>query len=164
MQVPAAPASRGGSLAQARHREIALRLETPYSDGTEWITMSPSTFIERLWTLVPRPGKNTIIYSGVVSARAKDRAEIVPGDADTTRVRDASRAEVSGHGIGMDVLACPCGGRMRFTPSGVTKRVIEIVIKRGRLRRLLDVFGYREDPLPMAKARVPPQIDLDFGP
>ena len=60
-----------------------------------------------------------------------------------------------------------------FTPLGVTKRGIEIVLERDRLRPtrfaipdgvLLDAFGYREDPLPMAKARAPPQIDLDFGP
>ena len=66
--------------------------------------------------------------------------------------------------IGVDVLtppgvaqrvACPCGKRMRF---------VEIVIERDRLRPLLDAFGYRKDPLPMAKARAPPQCDLDFGP
>ena len=112
-------------------------------------------------------------YSGVLAAHAKDRAEIVPGDADTTRVHDASWAEVSRHGIGVDVLACPrCGGRMRFTPSGVTKRGIEIVTERDRLRPtrfaihdgvLLDAFGYRKDPFPMAKARAPPQSDLDSG-
>ena len=146
-------------LAEARLRrldtgEIALRLKTPYSDGTEWITMIPSTFLERLCTLVPRPGKNTILYSGVLAAHAKDRADIVPGAADTTRVHDSNWAELSKHGIGVDVLACPCGGRMRF---------IEIVLERDKLRPLLDAFGYRKDPLPMAKARAPPQSDLDFG-
>jgi hypothetical protein len=156
-------------LAEARLRrldtgEIALRLtrfvtpdgvKTPCSDGTEWITMSPTTFLERLCTLVPRPGKNTILHSGVLAAHAKDRADIVPGDLVTTRVHDSSWAELSKHGIGVDVLACPCGQRMRF---------IEIVIERDRLRPLLDDFGYRKDPLPIAKARAPPQSDLDFGP
>jgi hypothetical protein len=107
-----------------------------------------------LCTLVPRPGKNTILYSGVLAAHSKDRADIVPGEADTTRVHDASWAEVSKHGIGVDVLACPCGHRMRF---------VEIVLERDRLRPRLDAFGYRKDPLPMAKARAPPQCDLDFG-
>ncbi len=46
------------------HGDVGLELETPYSDGTAWITMTPSDFIERLCTLVPRPGKNTIIDPG----------------------------------------------------------------------------------------------------
>ncbi len=79
----------------------------------------------------------------------------MPGDADTTRVHDSSWAELSKHGIGVDMLACPCGGRMRF---------IELVIERDKLRPLLEAYGYRKDPLPMAKARAPPQSDFDFGP
>ena len=43
-------------------------------------------------------------------------------------------------------------------------RFVEIVIERDRLRPLLDAFGYRKDPLTMAKARAPPQTHLDFGP
>ena len=85
--------------------------------------MSPTTFLERLCTLVPRPGKNTILYSGVLAAHAEDRARIVPGEAATTRVHDSNWAELSRHGVGLDVLtpsgvaqrvACPCGKRMRF--------------------------------------------------
>lgn len=113
---------------------------------------SPSTFLERLCTLVPRPGKNTTLYSGVLAGHAKDRALIVP-QAKTTRAHDASWAELSKHGVRVDVLSCPCGQRMRF---------IEIVLERERLRPLLDALGYRAEPLPIAKARAPPQADLDF--
>ena len=47
----------------------------------------------------------------------------------------------------------------------IVKRIARLfVLERGRLRPLLDAFGYREDPLPMAKARAPPQFDFDFRP
>ncbi len=39
-------------------------------------------------------------------------------------------------------------------------KFVELVIERDKLRPLLDAFGYRKDPLPMAKARAPPQADL----
>ncbi len=82
-----------------------------------------------LCRLVPRPGRNTILDSGVRAAHAKDRALIVPGAADTARIHDARWGELCKGGIGVDVLACPCGGRMRF---------IEIVIERDERRPLLD--------------------------
>ena len=43
------------------------------------------------------------------------------------------------------------------------RELIEILIERARLRPLLDAYGYRKDPRPIAKARAPPQTDLDFG-
>lgn len=135
--------------------EVGLELKTPYWDGTTWNTMTPSTFLERVCTLVPRPGKNTILYTGVLSAHAKDREAVVPGDADTTRRHDSCWCEVSKHGIGVDVLACPCGERMRF---------VELVLESDRLRPLLRALGKRDEPLPLARARSPPQADLDFGP
>ncbi len=57
--------------------------------------------------------------------------------------------------MGVDALACPCGKRMRS---------VEIVIDRDSLPPLLDGFGYREDPLPIARARALAQTDLDVGP
>lgn len=104
---------------------------------------------------MPRPGKNTILYSGVLAGHAKHREDIVPSDATTTRVHDSSWCELSKYGIGVDVLACPCGKRMRF---------LEIVLEKKRLRPLLRAYGYRDEPLAMAKARAPPQTDFDFGP
>ena len=134
--------------------EVGLELKTPFSDGTTWITMTPADFLERLCTLVPRPGKNTILYSGVLSGHAKDRETIVPRATSTTRREDATWCELSKHGIGVDTLACPCGKRMKL---------IEIVLERERLRPLLRAHCQREDPLPLATARPPPQTDLDFG-
>ena len=46
-------------------------MKTPCADGTESITMSPTRFLERLCTLVPRPGKNSVLYSGLLAAHAK---------------------------------------------------------------------------------------------
>ena len=43
-------------------------------------------------------------------------------------------------------------------------RFLEIVLEKKRLRPLLRAYGYRDEPLAMAKARAPPQTDFDFGP
>ncbi len=89
---------------------MALQLKTPWADGTDWITMTPSTFLERLCTLVPRPGKNSILYTGVLAGHAKHRQDVVPGERDDRRPRK-SDCELCKYGIGVDVLAaCPCGG------------------------------------------------------
>ena len=101
------------------------------------------------------PRKNTSLYSGVLSARAEAREAVVPGEADTTRRRDSCWCEVSKHGLGVHVLACPCGERMRF---------VELVLERDRLAPLLRAHGKRDEPLPLARARSPPQADFDFGP
>ena len=135
--------------------EIGLELKTPYSDGTAWITMTPTDFLERLCTLVPRPGKNTILYSGVLAAHAADRKDVVPRETTTTRRHDASWCELTKHGIGVDVLACPCGQRMKL---------IEFVIEKERLRPLLRAYCQRDEPLPLRNARAPPQTDFDFDP
>ena len=108
---------------------------------------------------MPRPGKNTIFYTGVLAGHAKDRDAIVPRKtATTTRREDATWRELSKHGIGVDTLACPCGGRMTFR---------EIILpstkeKKTTLRGLLRALGHRDELLPMARARAPPQTDLDF--
>jgi hypothetical protein len=37
---------------------VALELESPWRDGTTWLSMSAHTFLERLRSLVPRPRTN----------------------------------------------------------------------------------------------------------
>ena len=61
---------------------------------------------------MPRPGKNTIFYSGLLAGHAKDRADIVPGEGDTTRVHDSSWADGMQQGFGYTLptpIARTCG-------------------------------------------------------
>jgi hypothetical protein len=44
---------------------VALELKRRYHDGTSRLLFEPTTFIERLAALVPRPHKNLTVYSGV---------------------------------------------------------------------------------------------------
>jgi hypothetical protein len=46
-------------------------------EGTTHLLFEPTTFIERLATLVPRPHKNLIVYSGVLAPNAKLRSRAV---------------------------------------------------------------------------------------
>ena len=42
--------------------EVALELKTPWKDGTAWLTMSSDTLLERLASLVPRPGTHQVLF------------------------------------------------------------------------------------------------------
>jgi hypothetical protein len=54
-----------------------LELKRRYHDGTTHLLMQPTTFIERLAALVPRPQKNLTVYSGVLAPNAKLRSKVV---------------------------------------------------------------------------------------
>ena len=117
--------------------------------------MTPDAFIARLATtrfvipdggLVPRPGRNTIVYFGVLAAHSKGRAAIVPCPEDERGVRpDASWAKLMKYSFGLDVLSCPrCGERLRF---------VEVVHDRKRVRELLEGLGFSTEILPLHPAR-----------
>ena len=59
------------------------------------------------------------------------------------------------HGLDLDVLACPCGRRMKF---------IAVIFERKSLARMLAAHGLHARVMPTLPARAPPQGDLDFGP
>jgi len=61
-----------------RHRQVVLKLKTPWHDGTTHIVMSPLTFMQRLAALVPRPRLHLIRFHGVLAPNAKLRAQVVP--------------------------------------------------------------------------------------
>ncbi|MDX2091699.1 MAG: transposase, partial [Kofleriaceae bacterium] len=94
--------------------QVALELKTPWRDGTRWLTMSPDTFLERLCSLVPRPNTHQVIHRGVLAPHAACRPRVVPRPDDDLgpRPKNATFCALMKHGLGLDVLACPCGGRM----------------------------------------------------
>ncbi|MFO0712121.1 MAG: transposase [Sandaracinus sp.] len=94
--------------------QLALELKSPWKDGTRWISMSADTFLERLSSLVPRPRTNQVLYRGVLAAHCARRASVVPepDDDERRRPKNATFCELMKHGLGVDVLACPCGHRM----------------------------------------------------
>ena len=133
---------------------VMLRLKRPYADGTEALVLSPHDLIARLCALIPPPRVHLIHYSGVFAPHAAFRRQVVPqkdavADEDqrtasqavapaerartkVPRHRRLSWAELMRRTWGLDVLACPCGGRLRLlgfvmTPTALAsiKRSIE---------------------------------------
>ena len=59
------------------------------------------------------------------------------------------------HGLGVDVLACPCGKRMKL---------VAVIFEKDSLARMLAAHGLPNRIEPIAPARAPPQTDFDFEP
>ncbi len=136
--------------------KVALELKTPWRDGTRWLTMSAETFLERLCSLVPRPNTHQVIHRGVLAPHAAWRPRVVPRVDDDLghRPSNATFCALMKHALGLDVLACPCGARMKY--------VATIFDRRG-LQRLLRAKGLPHHIEPTSSARAPPQAELDFG-
>jgi hypothetical protein len=133
---------------------VALELKSPWRDGTKWLSMSAHTFLERLSSLVPRPRTNQILYRGVLAANSARREDVVPEPSDYARPKNATFCELAKHGLGLDVLACPCGKRMKY---------LATIFDRVELQRLLTAKGLPHRIEPIRTARAPPQRSFDFG-
>ena len=57
---------------------ILYRLRHPYRDGTTHIVFTPTSFLERLCALIPRPCKHLLTYHGVLAPASSWRPEIIP--------------------------------------------------------------------------------------
>ena len=60
---------------------LALRLKSPWRDGTTHILMERSELIERLVPLIPPPRAHQVRYHGVLAPGASMRDRIVPGQS-----------------------------------------------------------------------------------
>ena len=130
-------------------------LKKPWQDRTTHVSMTPDVFLGRLASLVPRPGKNTLIYYGVLAGNARDREKIVPKPPrKTTRREDSSFAALMRHSFGIDILSCRrCAGRMEL---------VAVILDRKEVRRLLTHLRIWSDPLPVHPARGPPDEPETF--
>jgi hypothetical protein len=123
-----------------------------------------SRSLEKLAALIPRPYVNLIVYHGVLAPNAKWRREVVRfGRAHVKHKPSAGRprkanawynrtwAELMGRGLDIDVLECPdCGGRLRF---------VAAILLSSAIRRILRHLGLPSDPVGLAPARAPPELD-----
>jgi hypothetical protein len=134
--------------------EVALELKTPWRDGTKWLTFEPDTFLERLCSLVPKKREHTVLYRGVLAGRSKLRAKVVPREEGIPRPKNATWCTLMKHGLDIDVLACPCGQRMKL---------VAVIFDKKSLARMLAAHGLRARVMPTLPARAPPQAELDFG-
>src|SRR5262249_11779909 len=56
---------------------VAVRLKTPWRDGTTHLRFEPLTLLERLASLTPRPRINILLYHGILAPHAAGRAMAV---------------------------------------------------------------------------------------
>ncbi len=143
---------------------VLVRLKTPWRDGTSHITLQPLELLEKLAALIPRPYVNLIVYHGVLAPNAKWRREVVdfgwprlerPSSTTTPRKVVASHnrtwAELMRRGLDIDVLECSdCGARLRF---------VAAILLCSAIRRILRHLGLPSDPVQLAPARAPPELD-----
>jgi hypothetical protein len=143
-----------------------VRLKTPWSDGTHHIVLQSQELLEKLAALIPRPYVNLIVYHGVLAPNAKWRAEVVrftrertPHDEEVPSAgsdkasgpNNRSWAELMRRGLDLDVLQCPnCSGRMRL---------IATILSTGAIRKILKHLGLPADPVELAPARAPPDLE-----
>jgi hypothetical protein len=151
-------------LSLAPDGSVLVRLKTPWRDGTSHIALQPLELLEKLAALIPRPYVNLIVHHGVLAPNAKWRREVVdfgrpgperPSSATTPKKVGASRnrtwAELMRRGLNIDVLECPdCGGRLRF---------VAAILLSSAIGRILRHLGLPSDPVQLAPARAPPELD-----
>jgi hypothetical protein len=143
---------------------VLLRLKTPWRDGTSHLALDPVELLAKLAALIPRPYVNLIVYHGVLAPNAKWRREVVNfGRPQVERASPATTpkkvaasynrtwAELMRRGLDIDVLQCPdCGGRLRF---------VAAIMLSSAIRRILRHLGLPSDPVELAPARAPPELD-----
>jgi hypothetical protein len=142
---------------------VLLRLKTPWRDGTSHIALEPLELLEKLAALIPRPYVNLIVYHGVLAPNAKWRREVVGSSDSNMSQKPASSssgnagpynrtwAELMRCGLDIDVLRCPDGGgRLRF---------VAAIMLSSAIRRILRHLGVPSDPVELAPARAPPELD-----
>ena len=108
---------------------------------------------------------NLIRYYGILAPAAKDRSKVVPVPeleldislVGTERVLAPRRdgldwASLLRRVYDIDVLACPCGGRIR---------IISVIESPAIIRRILEHVGLPAEPPVIAPARGPPEADAE---
>ena len=151
-------------LSWAGDGDVLLRLKTPWSDGTSHLKLTPVELLGRLAALIPKPHKNQVLYTGVLSARHRWRDRVIPAAPDgddpgrsvgsTSDRPNPDWATLMARGLGLDVLACPvCDGRLRHLANIMERQVIQ---------RILRHLGLRASPPELTPA---PQLELavDWG-
>ena len=135
---------------------IALRLKTPWSDGSTHVVYEPLDLIAKLAALIPRPYKNLVLYHGVLAAnsswrqravrygRSAEREPAAPAAVDppSMRPRRVQWAELMRYAFGYELLSCPrCGGKMKL---------LACILDRASIRKILTHRGLNPEPPPCA--------------
>jgi hypothetical protein len=154
-------------LSESPDGRVALRLKTPWHDGTHTLAFNPLDFLAKLAVLVPWPHKNIIVYHGVLSPHARLRQRVIaygreplaaePVDGATAAPKHKRRqwSELMRRAFGYDLLDCSqCGGKMVL---------LACITQRAVIAKVLRHLGLPSEPPRPAQARASPrsQSQLD---
>jgi hypothetical protein len=168
-------------LSAGQDGQLIYRMKRPRS-GSLFLLLSPDQLLARLATLVPPPRTHAVRYHGVFAPNATARDRVVPPSlapappsspsADPsaaslpaasdpprksnlpTRTYRVPWANLLKKVFAVDVLACPCGGRLR---------IIAFISDAAVAKRILDHLHLDSRVPPLARAQAPPDL-LDPGP
>jgi hypothetical protein len=162
-------------LSAAEDGHLVYRMKRPRG-GSLFLVLAPDELLARLATWVPPPRIHGVRCHGVFAPNAKARARLVPRPRespssapmpadDSSSSRTPGRppgkrtcrvpwADLLGKVFAVDVLACPCGGRLPL---------IAFIAEATVAKRILDHLGLDSRGPPVARAQAPPDA-LDPGP
>ncbi|MCC7075343.1 MAG: transposase [Deltaproteobacteria bacterium] len=165
-----------GAIALSRLSELpdgryAYRMKRPLPDGRTQLVLTGEELLKKLAPLIPPPRQHLLRFHGEFAPNSKLRSQVVPkppaplveegAPPDKPRPRPPSPyrldwAAAFKRVFGTDVLTCArCGGRLV---------VLAFIEKLSAVRTILDHLGLPSTPLPLEKARGPPQAAWDFSP
>jgi hypothetical protein len=128
------PALPRGRIERRIDGTVVFKLKRPRRGVTEFL-FDPVAFLARIASLIPRPRTNQIKYFGVYSAASSLRETVLPVPPDATPTRPVAperpkrmvMAELLQRVFLVDILECPCGGRLRIIAVITRPDVIQAV-------------------------------------
>ena len=153
-----------GSLQKVADDKLVFKLKSPWSDGTAFLILSPHEILEKLAAIVPPPRSNNIRYHGVLAPNSKLRKQIVPFSAEEDKNHERKKtvstryrltwAALLARVFKIQVDVCPvCGSKMK---------IIAFITEPASIERYLEGLGLPTTSLPVAPARSPPPLDIEY--
>jgi len=104
--------------------------------GVRKLLFDPIALLGRMAALIPRPKTNLVLYFGCLSAASPVYRAVVPAPPDPTRNRPVApaRPRVMRHAdliarvFLVDILSCPCGGRLDFVRAVSEPNVVQAIL------------------------------------
>ena len=140
-------------LTLVKGNKVKLALKRPFTDGTTHLLMTYSEFMEKLTALIPQPKSHLVRWSGSLAPNSKYRRKIILNpdekkgfdfEGEDNSQKNCNWVQLLARVFGIDVLACPCGGK--FIPLGALKEPPQI-------KRYLKHVGLEYLPPPRAPPR-----------
>ena len=163
------PPLAAGSLEKVADDKYLFKLKSPWSDGTSFLFLSGHELLEKLAAIVPPPRAHGTRYHGILAPNSKQRAKVVPADADEDDGQNKAANERKKTGstkyrltfiallarvFKTEVDRCPaCGGKMK---------IIAFITEPASVQRYLEGEGLPTEAPPIAPARAPPQIEFEY--